>query len=85
MLFRSKMIYIEQPDVEIKASDNYDKRYFDVTVTTNVAFKMNTVYDVVPEKQLITDGLSADEALKKAKSRYGRFDEADSYVNPRKA
>ena len=35
--------------------------------------------------QLITDGLSADEALKKAKSRYGRFDEADSYVNPRKA
>ena len=49
-----KMIYIEQPDVEIKASDNYDKRYFDVTVTTNVAFKMNTVYDVVPEKQWIT-------------------------------
>ena len=49
-----KMIYIEKPDVEIKASDNYDKRYFDVTVTTNVAFKMNTVYDVVPEKQWIT-------------------------------
>ena len=49
-----KMIYIEKPDVEIKASDNYDKRYFDVTVTTNVAFKMNTKYDVEPQKKWLT-------------------------------
>lgn len=35
--------------------------------------------------QMITDGMPADEALKKAKSRYGRFDEADSYINPRKS
>ena len=47
-----KMIYIEKPDVEIKASDNYSKRYFDMTVTTNVAFKMNTEYDAVPENNL---------------------------------
>ena len=49
-----KMIYIEKPDVEIKASDNYSKRYFDMTVTTNVAFKMNTEYDAVPEKEWLT-------------------------------
>lgn len=35
--------------------------------------------------QMITDGVAADEALKKATARYGRYDEADSYVNPRKA
>lgn len=48
-----KMIYIKKPDVEIKASDTYEKRYFDVTVTTNVAFKMSTEYDVAPEKEWI--------------------------------
>ena len=53
-----KMIYIEKPDVEIKASDNYDKRYFDVTVTTNVAFKMNTKYDVEPQKKWLRIPLS---------------------------
>ncbi len=47
-----KMIYIEKPDVEIKASDTYDNRHFDVIVTTNVAFKMNTEYDVIPEKRV---------------------------------
>ncbi len=36
--------------MEIKASDTYDNRHFDVIVTTNVAFKMNTEYDVIPEK-----------------------------------
>ena len=49
-----KMIYIEKPDVEIKASDTYDNRHFDVIVTTNVAFKMNTEYDVIPEKEWLT-------------------------------
>ncbi len=32
----------------------------------------------------ITNGMPADEALKKATSKYGRFDNAASYINPRK-
>lgn len=39
-----KMIYIEKPDIEINASDGYDKRYFETTVTTNVAFKIDVEY-----------------------------------------
>ena len=34
--------------------------------------------------QFITDGMDANEALKKATGRYGRYDEADEYVIPRK-
>ena len=39
-----KMIYIEKPDIEINASDGYDNRYFETTVTTNVAFKIDVEY-----------------------------------------
>ena len=45
-----KMIYIEQTDVEINASDKYDSRFFEVTVTTNVAFKINVEY-IDPERK----------------------------------
>lgn len=45
-----KMIYIEKPDIEINASDGYDKRYFETTVTTNVAFKIDVEY-TDPEKK----------------------------------
>ena len=34
--------------------------------------------------QYITDGLDGNEALKKATGRYGRYDEADEYIVPRK-
>ena len=33
--------------------------------------------------EFITNGMNADEALKKATSKYGRFDGAASYINPR--
>ncbi|MBQ9714869.1 MAG: hypothetical protein IJV77_00495 [Clostridia bacterium] len=33
--------------------------------------------------EFITNGIPADEALKKATSKYGRFDGAASYINPR--
>ena len=33
--------------------------------------------------EYITNGMNADEALKKATSRYGRFENAASYINPR--
>ncbi len=33
--------------------------------------------------EYITNGMNADEALKKAMSRYGRFENAASYINPR--
>jgi len=33
--------------------------------------------------EYITNGMKADEALKKATSKYGRFDNAASYINPR--
>lgn len=45
-----KMIYIEQTDVEINASDKYDSRFFEATVTTNVAFKINVEY-IDPERK----------------------------------
>lgn len=34
--------------------------------------------------QYITDGMDGNEALKKATGRYGRYDEADEYIVPRK-
>ena len=34
--------------------------------------------------QYVTDGMDGNEALKKATGRYGRYDEADEYINPRK-
>ncbi len=34
--------------------------------------------------EYITDGMPADQALEKATSRYGRFEGAASYINPRK-
>lgn len=34
--------------------------------------------------QYITEGMDANEALKKATGRYGRYDEADEYIVPRK-
>ena len=34
--------------------------------------------------EYITDGMPADKALEKATSRYGRFEGAASYINPRK-
>ena len=33
---------------------------------------------------LVADGVDANEAIDRAKSHYGRFDEAVSYINPRK-
>ena len=33
--------------------------------------------------EFIKQGISAEEALKKATSQYGRFDNADKYINPR--
>lgn len=34
--------------------------------------------------QYVTDGMDGNEALKKATGRYGRFDEAEEYIVPRK-
>lgn len=34
--------------------------------------------------QYVTDGMDGNEALKKATGRYGRFDEAEEYIMPRK-
>ncbi|MEI6895922.1 MAG: hypothetical protein V5786_00265 [Psychromonas sp.] len=34
--------------------------------------------------ELVAEGIDANEAIDKSKSHYGRFDEATSYVNPRK-
>lgn len=40
-----KMISIEKPEIEIEASDVADKRYFEATVTTNVAFRIEAEYE----------------------------------------
>lgn len=40
-----KMISIEEPEIEIEASAVADKRYFETTVTTNVAFKIEAEYE----------------------------------------
>lgn len=45
-----KMIYIEKSDIEINASDGYDNRYFETTVTTNVAFKIDVEYADLEKK-----------------------------------
>ncbi len=36
-----KQILIKEPDVEIESSADYDDRYFDVTISTNVHFKID--------------------------------------------
>lgn len=66
-------------------------RYLDLSegYITRMALKEGEVigYEYVhvgKMMQMITDGTPADQALEKAKSRYGRFDDADEYVNPRK-
>ena len=40
-----KMISIENPEVEIESSAKADKRYFEVTVTTNVRFNIDVEYE----------------------------------------
>lgn len=49
-----KQILLKESEIEIENSAEYDKRYFDVTISTNVNFKIdeNIVYSFVEEESM---------------------------------
>lgn len=63
-----KQILLKEPEVEIENSEVYDKRYFDVTISTNVNFKIDendVVYSFAEEKNMTEEEKNEVESEKK--------------------